>query len=287
MDAVFLSDDRPCNTSFRFGKTAAQLRVSAPAGGWRPRFRLVGSVVESFLEFFGRVAFGVFLGWLVEVCPAIAGQSVTLAWNANTETNLAGYRLYYGTATRSYSGIVPVSAPQTRATVTNLQAGGTYYFAVTAYTRDGLESDYSDEVSYRVPSGEILLPSLTESVVVTGQAPSAAYPAPTATEAVVQIGVDSSVPGGSDPGVTIEGASRDRPRLEVVSFGQPAVALVIRFQAPPARDCELQVSDDLLAWNSLMSFRSGADSKQFEYIDLATWLPCRYYRLQVLPTPLL
>lgn len=89
---------------------------------------------------------------LTFVLSASAAQSVTLAWNANTETNLAGYRLYWGTGTRSYStNLLQVLAPATTATVTNLQVGYRYFFAVTAYTSDGLESDYSDEVSYRVP----------------------------------------------------------------------------------------------------------------------------------------
>lgn len=83
--------------------------------------------------------------------PAPAAQSVTLSWNANSETNLAGYRMYWGTATRSYQAPMSVLHPTTSATVTNLQAGLTYYFAVSAYTTDGLESDYSDEVSYSVP----------------------------------------------------------------------------------------------------------------------------------------
>jgi hypothetical protein len=91
------------------------------------------------------------LALLLIAIVANAAQSVTLAWNANTETNLAGYRLYYGTGTRSYGTNQTVLAPLTTVTITNLQSGRTYYFAVTAYTSDGLESDYSDEVFYRVP----------------------------------------------------------------------------------------------------------------------------------------
>ena len=94
-------------------------------------------------------SFGCLLGFAIGC--AHGAQSVTLAWNANTETNLAGYRLYSGLASRSYStGYVQVIHPTTQATVTNLAIGLTNYFAVTAFTSDGLESDYSDEVSYLV-----------------------------------------------------------------------------------------------------------------------------------------
>ncbi len=82
----------------------------------------------------------------------IAGAaSVTLAWDANSETNLVGYRLYFGAASRSYPTHVDVSTPSTSVTVSNLVAGSNYFFAVTAFCDDGLESDYSSEISYRVP----------------------------------------------------------------------------------------------------------------------------------------
>src|SRR5215212_8548988 len=65
-----------------------------------------------------------------------AAQSVTLAWNANSETNLAGYRLYYGTGTRAYATNVTVDNLSTTATVSNLLENVTYYFAVTAFCSD-------------------------------------------------------------------------------------------------------------------------------------------------------
>lgn len=80
-----------------------------------------------------------------------ATANVTLAWNTNTETNLVGYRLYYGTAAGVYSGSVLAGVPVTTATVSNLQAGQTYYFAVKATNYAGLESSYSSEVVYAVP----------------------------------------------------------------------------------------------------------------------------------------
>jgi hypothetical protein len=77
----------------------------------------------------------------------MVGESVTLAWDPNSEPDLAGYRLYYGTASRSYYRTVEV-AGGTSVPVADLDPGTTYYFAVTAYNTAGLESDFSNEVSH-------------------------------------------------------------------------------------------------------------------------------------------
>lgn len=77
-------------------------------------------------------------------------QSVTLAWNPVTNAALAGYNVYYGSKSGTYTNVVSV-ANVTNATVTGLLEGGTYYFAVTALSTAGLESAYSQEVSYWVP----------------------------------------------------------------------------------------------------------------------------------------
>jgi len=84
---------------------------------------------------------------LAFTCAGQAAQSVTLAWDANTELDVAGYRLYYGTASRSYDQSIDVQNVTTNA-VGNLQEGTTYFFAVTAYSTSGLESDFSNEVSH-------------------------------------------------------------------------------------------------------------------------------------------
>ncbi len=81
-----------------------------------------------------------------------AGASpVKLAWNPNPETDVTGYRLSYGTSPGSYSNTLATGAV-TSATVNDLEAGRTYYFAVKAVNAAGLQSVASNEISYAVPA---------------------------------------------------------------------------------------------------------------------------------------
>lgn len=77
-----------------------------------------------------------------------AGQ-VTLEWGASSGPGVAGYKVYYGTQSRTYPNVFDVGNT-TRYTVTGLQEGTTYYFAVTAYNLSRLESAYSTEVSTKI-----------------------------------------------------------------------------------------------------------------------------------------
>ena len=63
---------------------------------------------------------------------------VTLAWTPNTETNLGGYKIYSGSSSRTYSGIMDVRLPdiingQVVVTLTNFSPGSTIFFSATAY----------------------------------------------------------------------------------------------------------------------------------------------------------
>ncbi len=77
----------------------------------------------------------------------IQGAEVTLEWDPNSEPDLAGYKLYYGSAGGDYSYSIDVGN-QTTYTLTGLQPGATYYAAATAYNLSGLESDYSNEINF-------------------------------------------------------------------------------------------------------------------------------------------
>ncbi len=79
--------------------------------------------------------------------PPVTG-SATLDWSPNTEPDLAGYRVYHGTAPGTYGPAVDVGLATTH-TISGLPAG-THYFTVTAYDAAGNESARAVEVSKRI-----------------------------------------------------------------------------------------------------------------------------------------
>ena len=122
-------------------------------------FPVLGRPIESALSyvstFFSKASVStrlVVLGLLLLAfsANAHAGQ-VTLAWDANTDPELGGYKLYYGQTSGNYSANVNVGN-QTSYTLTALTAGQTYYFAVKAYDRLGQnESAFSNAVQATIP----------------------------------------------------------------------------------------------------------------------------------------
>jgi hypothetical protein len=65
-------------------------------------------------------------------------------------TDLAGYRVYYGTSSRGYGNPVAVANP-TQSSVEIPAPSGNYYVAMTALDAEGNESAYSNEVLKTVP----------------------------------------------------------------------------------------------------------------------------------------
>ena len=73
-----------------------------------------------------------------------AADAITLTWNSNTD-QIAGYKLYVGTQSGTYSQNVDVGSANTF-TFTSAVAGQRYCFAVTAYSSPSIESPKSNEV---------------------------------------------------------------------------------------------------------------------------------------------
>jgi len=71
--------------------------------------------------------------------------TVSLAWDANSEPDLSGYKVYWGSASGTYG--TPVTLGKVTTFTTPKLANGTWFFAVTAHNTGGLESGFSNEVS--------------------------------------------------------------------------------------------------------------------------------------------
>jgi len=80
-------------------------------------------------------------------------NTVTIQWEPNTETNLAGYIVAYGTnagwTTNSWPLISGSLTTGTNYTFTDLANGPVYSFAVQAIDTDSLPSEWSDEVVWK------------------------------------------------------------------------------------------------------------------------------------------
>jgi hypothetical protein len=101
-----------------------------------------------------RFVFWAFLlagAWAATPQATLAAASVVLGWNPSPGGDVAGYRLYYGVASRVYTSRVDVGNSLT-GTLSNLVEGVTYHIAARSYSYLGLESANSQEITYAVPN---------------------------------------------------------------------------------------------------------------------------------------
>jgi fibronectin type 3 domain-containing protein len=81
---------------------------------------------------------------LIRPAQAATG-SLLVSWDKNPETDIAGYKVYYGTASGSYGTPIDVKNVTTY-TIPGVSLGLKYYLVVAAYNTSGMESAKSDEV---------------------------------------------------------------------------------------------------------------------------------------------
>jgi len=89
---------------------------------------------------------------------ALGTGSVVLSWQPPTQredgtvlVGLSGYRLFFGRNSRQYTEEVRIDNPAITSYMVDNLAAGTWYFAMTAFDREGLESDLSAEAVRSVP----------------------------------------------------------------------------------------------------------------------------------------
>ncbi|WNM64052.1 Ig-like domain-containing protein [Candidatus Nitrospira neomarina] len=106
------------------------------------------------------------------VSPAYSASSIQLTWNANTESDLAGYKIYKRTLSSQNFG-QPVfsgfpnnpSSPST--IVSGLSGGTTYGFIATAFDTAGNESTPSTEATITIPTSTPPADSTAPTVTLT------------------------------------------------------------------------------------------------------------------------
>jgi Putative Ig domain len=158
------------NTAATSGTAAAALKFSIKNPPSWAKFdsstgKLTGTPTATQVGTYANITISVSAGTATATLPAftiIVGEgnpqsNVTLSWQAPSEnadgtplTDLKGFKVHYGSASRIYSATIDVpNGGLTTYVVDNLTAGK-YYFAVTAYNSSGEESSLSPEIAQQV-----------------------------------------------------------------------------------------------------------------------------------------
>ena len=132
----------------------------------KPQDRQLNKPLAHVFKVFGSGLF--FLMLLFYAIPAFPAD-LTLAWDSNSETDLEGYGVYFmkGAPGPPYDLFGNVTTAELSdptnptLTVTGLEKGARYYFALTAYDTAGNESNFSDAVCADV--GDVIAPCSTEN----------------------------------------------------------------------------------------------------------------------------
>lgn len=126
--------------------------------------------------------------------------SVVLSWDPPSTNadgtpldDLAGYNIYYGTASRNYSASIN-AGDVLNYQVNNLSTGVTYYFTTTAYDTSGNESGYSNEISktFSVPDTTAPVMSGIAAVDITSESVTINWTTDEASDTRVEYGTSVS-----------------------------------------------------------------------------------------------
>ena len=236
-------------------------------------------------------------------------SSVTLAWNPDAGTNIAGYKIYYGVASRTYTNTNNVGNV-TNATITSLIGGTIYYFAATAVDTSGLESDYSTEVVYTNPPATAptlmisrgsggaaaqirsALPAQTAVTLVASGPPSQTYNVLSSQDLVTWTIIGTITLDATGSGQFTDPASTSLPknfyRLQSISLTLPKLQIrasaggpvVLSGTGPAGHSYNVQCTQDLEVWTVIGSVTLDLNGS-FSFTDPAgTSRPRCFYRLQ-------
>lgn len=213
-----------------------------------------------------KLIIGLFIG-----CQSLNlnASEVALTWDPPSNnvdgtalTALTGYKMYYGTSSRSYSATLDVGNTNTF-NLTGLLQGSTYYFAVTAYDSNNVESDFSTELVWLAPdttapsistvsavsltadaSGMATVPNLVQNAVVTDNC------SPLASIVITQNPLAGTLIGIGDTSVVLtaqDAAGNSAQATVILTVAAPAPVVV----EPPVVVPPAEIVNTLPApWNT-------------------------------------
>ena len=248
---------------------------------------------------------------MLSVLPALHANQITLVWNPSIDSNVAGYKIYYGVASGVYTNSIDVGNV-TNATITGLVPFTTYFFAAKSYDAFGVLSDFSNETKLMVyPPASIAPaahgnsqiafnisgPAVPNLLSATTNYPNLLYVVQASTDLVHWVAVQTNVAPFTfvDPN-----ASQFSHRFyRTVNVHSPMVDSMPVFAAPnPYSNGQItfnvsgvtniplqyvvQASTDLVNWVSLQT-----NTSPFVFVDTnASQFSQRFYRTYyLLPSP--
>lgn len=93
------------------------------------------------------------LATLSALCSTLHAASARVSWQANPETDIAGYRLQWSA---DGEPLREIETAATSATADGLKPGIEYTFRLCAVNTSGMRSGWSDATSYTVPTSQRL-----------------------------------------------------------------------------------------------------------------------------------
>jgi len=197
------------------------------------------SFTKFCLHFLGNVFFLISIFALGRSTQFFATE-IRLSWSANTDSDLAGYKVYYGKVSRNYDTVVSVGNTTAYTLSTFALSPGTFYFAATAYDTSGNESNFSNEgVLTLTPSDTFGQPAKPSSRAIF---------IPTVAEGSqfrTNLGINNLLPTVANVSVTLvdnRGIVLARKTVQVDPDGLQQINSVGRFLAETMPGVEIQGS---------------------------------------------
>lgn len=248
-------------------------------------------------------------GLLGSMSAVHASQSITLGWDLDADPQITGYRLYYGTASGSYTQSLDVGDLNT-VTLLSLAGGNTYYAVVTSYNTAGAESLPSDEVSFNVATNSVPMVSLASpGSTINGPATITLSASASADNASIirvefyagssKLGVATTAPysvvwNSAQPGnynlsaVAYDSnnvsASSDVVPVNIVSFGVTNLERTsngnyqFTVTGAPGSTCSIYISEDLVNWRLWEAVTNDNGTVRVSD-ETANQVPRRFYKL--------